>query len=101
MVDAVNYPKENQNGCKTFDTFEISFKSKPRGIPSVVLVNRADCYFTLKVWNAQNAGATTILVFDDRVEPLITMDSLEEDSSAADYLQNIAIPSALIERLIS
>ena len=56
----------------------------------------ADCYFSLKVWNAQNAGATTVLVFDDREEPLITMDSPKEDTSVAKYLQNITIPSALI-----
>lgn len=98
MVGTAVYPKENQNGCKTFDTFEISFKSKPGGLPNVVLVNRGDCYFALKVWNAQNAGAAAVLVSDDRDEPLITMDSPEEDSSAAEYLQNITIPSALIEK---
>jgi len=63
-----------------------------------VLVNRGDCYFALKVWNAQNAGAAAVLVSDDREEPLITMDSPEKDSSAAEYLQNITIPSALIEK---
>ena len=42
----------------------------------------ADCYFSLKVWNAQNVGATAVLVFDDWEEPLITMDSHEEHTSA-------------------
>jgi len=49
-----------------------------------MLVNRGDCYFALKVWNAQNAGAAAVLVSDDREEPLITMDSPEKDSSAAE-----------------
>lgn len=58
----------------------------------------ADCYFALKVWNAQKAGAAAVLVADDRDESLITMDSPTEDAAAADYLQNITIPSALIEK---
>jgi hypothetical protein len=34
-----------------------------------------DCYFTKKAWNAQNAGAATILMVDDEDEPLITVDT--------------------------
>jgi len=60
----------------------------------------ADCYFTLKAWNAQNAGAAAILVADDRNEPLITMDTPEEENADADYLQNITIPSALISKSV-
>ena len=56
----------------------------------------ADCYFALKVWNAQKAGATTVLIFYDREEPLLTMDLPEKDTSAAEYLRNITIPFALI-----
>ena len=58
----------------------------------------ADCYFSQKAWRAQNAGAAAILVADDRDEPLITMDSPTDDTSAEQYLQNITIPSALIEK---
>jgi len=57
-----------------------------------------DCYFTLKAWNAQKAGAAAILVADDKVEPLITMDTPEEENAKAEYLQNITIPSALISK---
>eukprot|EP01018_Ginkgo_biloba_P009083 Gb_38951 [translate_table: standard] len=57
-----------------------------------------ECYFALKVWNAQNAGAAAVLVADDREEPLITMDSPEEDKDADEYLAKISIPSALIEK---
>ncbi|MCO5604768.1 hypothetical protein L7F22_058938 [Adiantum nelumboides] len=46
----------------------------------------------------QNAGAASVLVADDQDEPLITMDSLEEDGKAAEYVQKITIPSALIEK---
>lgn len=35
---------------------------------------------------------------DDRVEPLITMDTPEEDASSEKFLNNITIPSALITK---
>ena len=58
----------------------------------------ADCFFTTKAWNAQNAGAAAILVADNKVEPLITMDTPEEDNGRADHLPNITIPSALVSK---
>ncbi|WOK96717.1 vacuolar-sorting receptor 1 [Canna indica] len=98
MVGIVAYPKANRKGCQSFDQFDISYKSKPGGFPTFLLVDRGDCYFTAKAWNAQNAGAAAVLVADNKVEPLITMDTPEEDDSKADYLQNITIPSALISK---
>ncbi|XP_037403659.1 vacuolar-sorting receptor 3-like isoform X3 [Triticum dicoccoides] len=59
---------------------------------------RQDCLFAKKVWNAQYAGASAVLVVDDKDEPLITMDLLQEDDEAAKYIQNISIPSALIDK---
>ncbi|CAH9134712.1 unnamed protein product [Cuscuta epithymum] len=96
MAGTVVYPSSNQKACNSFDG--VSFKSRPGGMPIVLLVDRGDCYFTLKAWNAQKAGAAAILVADDRVEPLITMDTPEEEDSSADYLQKITIPSALISK---
>ncbi|KAE9611240.1 putative EGF-like calcium-binding domain, PA domain-containing protein [Lupinus albus] len=95
MLGSVVYPRVNQNGCKSFDG---SFTSKPGSFPTFVLVDRGDCFFTLKAWNAQNGGAAAILVADDRIEPLITMDSPEEGngSNNDDYVEKISIPSALI-----
>ncbi|PIA37441.1 hypothetical protein AQUCO_03000192v1 [Aquilegia coerulea] len=97
MVGTVVYPKANQKACKAFDD-DASVKSKPGALPTFILADRGDCYFTLKAWNAQNAGAAAILVADDKIEPLITMDTPEEDNSHADYLQNITIPAALISK---
>ncbi|KAL7210979.1 hypothetical protein ACSBR2_013962 [Camellia fascicularis] len=57
-----------------------------------------DCYFAMKVWNGQQAGAAAVLVADSVNEPLITMDSPEESSDADGYIEKIEIPSALIER---
>ncbi|KAL6574475.1 Vacuolar-sorting receptor 1 [Orobanche minor] len=98
MVGTVLYPKSNQKACKSFEDVGVSFKHKPGGSPIFLLADRGDCYFTLKAWNAQNGGAAAILVADDRVEPLITMDTPEEEDAHADYLQNITIPSALITK---
>lgn len=98
MVGIVAYPKANQKACKSFDDADISFKSKPGGLPTFLLADRGDCFFTLKAWNAQKGGAAAILVADDRTEPLITMDTPEEENADADYLQNITIPSALISK---
>jgi hypothetical protein len=97
MVGFVAYPKANKKACKSFDDFDISYKAKPGAFPTFLLVDRGDCYFTKKAWNAQNAGAAAILVADDKDEPLITMDTPEE-SGRADYLENITIPSALITK---
>lgn len=61
----------------------------------------ADCFFTLKAWNAQNGGAAAILVVDNRIEPLITMDTPEEGSNSHDdYVEKISIPSALISKAL-
>ncbi|KAJ7528163.1 hypothetical protein O6H91_16G087300 [Diphasiastrum complanatum] len=99
MAGTVIYPEAASNGCKDYTNFNISFKSTTGGgLPAIVLVDRGDCYFAFKVWNAQKSGAAAVLVADDRNEPLITMDSPEDSSSSASYVQNITIPSALIDR---
>jgi hypothetical protein len=98
MAGTVVYPKENRKGCKSFDGFGISFQAKPGALPTFVLVDRGDCFFALKVWNAQNAGASAVLVADDIEEALITMDSPEADGSSVKYIENITIPSAFIEK---
>ncbi|KAG0500594.1 hypothetical protein HPP92_000666 [Vanilla planifolia] len=98
MLGFVVYPKANRKACKAFDEFDISFKTKAGGLPTFLLIERGDCYFTTKAWNAQKAGAAAVLVSDDKIEPLITMDVPEEEMGNADYLQNISIPSALITK---
>ncbi|OMP06162.1 hypothetical protein COLO4_08300 [Corchorus olitorius] len=94
LVGTVVYPKANQRSCKNFDDFNVSFKSKPGELPTVLLVDRGDCYFALKAWYAQKAGAAAVLVADDIDEPLITIDTLKN----ARYVQNITIPLALITK---
>ncbi|KAJ3680952.1 hypothetical protein LUZ60_015441 [Juncus effusus] len=101
MVGFVVYPKSNRKACKSFEEFDVSFKSKPGSFPTFVLVDRGDCYFTTKAYNAQKAGAAAILVADNKIEPLITMDTPEEESGHDSHStdpQLITIPSALISK---
>ncbi|KAI0525069.1 hypothetical protein KFK09_004459 [Dendrobium nobile] len=95
MSGTVVYPKDNQMAC---DEFSSSFRKKPGAMPTFLLVDRGDCVFAKKVWNAQNAGASAVLVVDNTNEPLITMDLPHEDDEAAKYIQNVTIPSALIDK---
>ncbi|XP_078170870.1 vacuolar-sorting receptor 6-like [Carex rostrata] len=96
LVGVVIYPDKKSNGCEKFDT---TFKSKSRR-PVILLLDRGECYFALKAWNAQNAGAAAVLIADNIDEPLLTMDTPEEFFSdpTIDYVQKITIPSALIEK---
>ncbi|XP_074311929.1 vacuolar-sorting receptor 1-like [Silene latifolia] len=96
MPGIVAYPNSNQNACNKFSDHDLTFKSMPGGLPIFLLVDRGGCYFTLKAWNAQNIGVAAVLVADNRIEPLITMDTPEEAGLQDDYVQNITIPSALI-----
>ncbi|NP_001169232.1 Vacuolar-sorting receptor 1-like precursor [Zea mays] len=96
MHGVVVYPKADAKACRPFADSGLSFKPRSGGLPVFLLVDRGDCYFTTKGWNAQNAGAAAVLVADDRVEPLITMDSPE--SSGTEHIENITIPSALVTK---
>ncbi|KAG0488950.1 hypothetical protein HPP92_007761 [Vanilla planifolia] len=95
LAGVIVYPKENVMAC---DEFSNSFPSKPGALPTFLLVDRGACVFAKKVLNAQNAGASAVLVVDDTNEPLITMDLPHEDDEAEKYIQNVTIPSALIDK---
>ncbi|GMJ12807.1 vaculolar sorting receptor 3, VACUOLAR SORTING RECEPTOR 3, binding protein of 80 kDa 2;2 [Hibiscus trionum] len=98
LAGVVVYPKENRKGCKSFHDYGISFRSKSGALPNFVLIDRGECFFAIKVWNAQQAGASAVLVADDISEALITMDTPEETKSSSKYIENIMIPSALVEK---
>ncbi|KAL8201554.1 hypothetical protein R6Q57_010701 [Mikania cordata] len=76
MVGTVVYPQKPASafGCSPFD----------------------ECYFALKAWNAQQAGAAALIVVDSIDEPLITMDSPEASTTADAFIEKLTIPSALI-----
>ncbi|KAB1221572.1 Vacuolar-sorting receptor 6 [Morella rubra] len=96
MVGSVVYPEKGSNGCEAFEG-DKPFKSD-FSRPTFLLLDRGDCYFALKAWNGQQAGAAAVLVADSVNEPLITMDSPEESTDSDGYVEKIGIPSALIEK---
>ncbi|KAJ3693500.1 hypothetical protein LUZ60_008980 [Juncus effusus] len=91
LTGVIIYPDSKTTGCNDFGT---TFKSKS-GRPVILLIDRGDCYFALKSWNAQLAGAGAVLVADNVNEPLLTMDTPNE-SFETEYVANITIPSAFI-----
>ncbi|CAN6236208.1 unnamed protein product [Urochloa humidicola] len=109
LTGVVMYPSDSDDpklatGCVPFfgGDGENSKKKKfrsPSGRPVVLLVDRGGCYFALKTWHAQLAGAAAVLVADAADEPLLTMDSPEDETpDMASFLPNISVPSALITK---
>ncbi|GAB4840861.1 Vacuolar-sorting receptor 6 [Ancistrocladus abbreviatus] len=88
MIGSVVYPSKGSNACNAFEG-DKPFKSNPLAPPLSTL--------SVEVWNAQQAGAAAVLVADSIDEPLITMDSPEESKDDG-YIEQIEIPSVLIER---
>ncbi|CAD6335947.1 unnamed protein product [Miscanthus lutarioriparius] len=93
LTGVVIYPDKKATGC---DEFDAKFKAKSRR-PVILLLDRGDCYFALKAWNAQRAGAAAVLIADSVDEQLLTMDS-PEASAGTEYVDKINIPSALVNR---
>ncbi|PRQ30155.1 putative PA domain-containing protein [Rosa chinensis] len=91
VLGTVVYPEKGSTGCEAFEGDKPFRSQKSR--PTIVVLDRGD-----SVWNAQEAGATAVLVADNVEEPLITMDSPEESTDADGYIEKIGIPSALIEK---
>ncbi|GAB2234311.1 hypothetical protein Droror1_Dr00003558 [Drosera rotundifolia] len=96
MIGSVKYPSKGSNSCTSFEG-EKPFKSTSSR-PNILLVDRGECFFALKAWNAQQAGAAAMLVVDNIDEHLITMDSPEVNSDSSDYVDKIQIPSVMIEQ---
>lgn len=96
MMGTVVYPKKGTNGCEEFEG-DKPFKSKTL-YPTVLLLDRGECYFAKKVWHGQKAGAKAVLVADRIEEPLITMDTPGESIDTDKYIERIEIPSALIQK---
>uniref|UniRef100_A0A7C8ZZS2 EGF-like calcium-binding domain-containing protein n=1 Tax=Opuntia streptacantha TaxID=393608 RepID=A0A7C8ZZS2_OPUST len=96
MVGSVVYPDKATDACKPFDG-DKPFKSATSH-PTILLVDRGECYFALKAWNAQQAGAAAVLVADSIDEPLLTMDSPEESNDADGFIEKLEIPAVLIEK---
>ncbi|ESQ52104.1 hypothetical protein EUTSA_v10016381mg [Eutrema salsugineum] len=93
MIGSVVYAGKGSYGCNSFNK---TFKPKSP-YPTILLIDRGVCNYPLKIWNGQQSGAAAVLLADNIVEPLITMDSPEESQDEdPHFLDKINIPSALI-----
>lgn len=95
MVGSLVYLDSGTNGCQAFDGVSFKFNVSH---PTFLLLDREGCYFALKVWHGQQAGAAAVLVADDVDELLFTMTTPEESTDTDGYVEKIRIPSALIEK---
>ncbi|KAF8411303.1 hypothetical protein HHK36_003850 [Tetracentron sinense] len=96
MIGSVFYPENGSTGCHSFDDNN-PFKSNSSH-PRILLLDRGECYFALKVWNGEQAKFAAVLVADNIDEPLITMDSPKENIDLEGYIEKIRIPSALVDQ---
>ncbi|KAK8511048.1 hypothetical protein V6N11_046373 [Hibiscus sabdariffa] len=98
LVGTVVYLEPNKRGCKPFDEHDVHFKLWHGALPTVLLVDRGDCFFASKARHAQQAGAAAVLIADDINEPLITMHTPEDEHGRAEYVKDITIPSVFISK---
>jgi len=95
------YPeaKQNQLGCE----YEAGFKyPKPTavGAQMIALIDRGDCYFLEKAYNAQEAGADAVIIIDDRDEGLMTMSTPGRTNAFGVLSDELRIPSSLIQKKV-
>jgi len=99
LYGEVFYPelKDNQLGC----SYEPGFRyPKPSSIGShmIALIDRGDCYFMEKAYNAQERGADAVIMVDDRVEGLMTMSAPGRENQFGVLNDKLTIPSSLIQK---
>ncbi|KAL9301692.1 Vacuolar-sorting receptor 5 [Arabidopsis thaliana] len=92
MIGSVVYAGQDAYGCNSFNK---TFNTKSP-YPKILLIDRGVCNFALKIWNGQQSGAAAVLLADNVVEPLITMDTPQDEDP--DFIDKVKIPSALILR---
>ena len=64
----------------------------------IALIDRGDCYFMEKAYNAQEAGADAVIIIDDRDEGLMTMSTPGRTNAFGVLSEELRIPSSLIQK---
>ncbi|GAB4818267.1 hypothetical protein N2152v2_005313 [Parachlorella kessleri] len=101
LMGRVEVHRDNTDGCKNFTAVP-----PPSGdLPRIFLVDRGGrtptgrtCYFVLKAWHAQLAGAKALIVADHTQEELVTMSVPFEHPEVADLIEKINIPVVLVTK---
>ena len=63
-------------------------------VPKILLVDRGECSFVTKVRNGERAGASTVIVIDDRFEDI--QDVIMSDDGTG---YNVRVPSMIIDKV--
>ncbi|KAK9840728.1 hypothetical protein WJX81_000565 [Elliptochloris bilobata] len=92
LVGQVVYVQGNAKGCSLFEK-----RLPATELPTILLVDRGDCYFIEKAYNAEKAGAKAIIVTDYKDERLLTMAAPEDRPEIAKLKDDITIPTALVQ----
>ncbi|XP_058754414.1 vacuolar-sorting receptor 7-like [Vicia villosa] len=94
IIGSLVSPKDSY-GCGVFEGGK-PFKYRSYH-PTIVLLNRGGCSFSLKVYHAQKAGAAAVLIMDVIDEPLMLMGSHRERDDSKRLNGKILIPYVLIQ----
>jgi hypothetical protein len=96
LSGTLTYPANIANSRQGCDASAVTIPDSARQSRGAVILmlDRGSCAFTMKVWNAQLAGADAVIIVDDRDEDLVTMDS-GADADTGSYVSNITIPAVL------
>ena len=83
---------EHKQACNNLNPIDFNFD--PDGINTpILLVQRGGCSFVVKVRNAQNIGASAVVIYDDREENVENVVMIDDGTAG-----NIFIPSFLIPK---
>ncbi|CAL8466083.1 g5619 [Coccomyxa elongata] len=91
LTGEIVYMENNKLGCSVLERPLVETT-----LPVFLLVERGECYFIEKAYNAEKAGAKAIIVADNKDERLLTMAVPEDRPEIAALKNDITIPTALI-----
>lgn len=97
LIGSILYPSSNRNGCSAFSE---GVHQDSTALPPILLVDRGDCYFVEKAFNAEQAGYKAIMVADNVEEGLLTMALPEDRPEIAKLIDDITIPTALVTKAV-
>lgn len=104
LAGEVRAPSTNRDGCDAFEdgAFEpAGWTDDDDDTPIIAMLERGGCYFVQKAYHAQLAGASAVIIADDRDEPLITMTTPKNNPSAQSLVREIEVPTALVRKRLA
>jgi len=92
LIGRIYYDTENADGCQQFGDFDFSKDPDDENNPTpIILVDRGNCTFVMKIRNIEHAGGRLGIVMDNTIED-VTNVIMSDDGTG----MGITIPSLLI-----